>query len=156
MEKILAIKGGEFMVKETEADEIFIPEEFDEEQKMIAETCQDFLDTEVMPNLDRIDNQEEGLMRSLLEKAGELGLLGISLPEEYDGFGQSFVTSMLSCEIMGCEHTSCTESGPYPALPDQSHRRYRLCHEGRLQAALWRVRHADTAVYQGGPRYRGP
>ncbi len=122
MEKILVIKGGEFMVKETEADEIFIPEEFDEEQKMIAETCQDFLDTEVMPNLDRIDNQEEGLMRSLLEKAGELGLLGISLPEEYDGFGQSFVTSMLSSEIMGSAYSfavafSChTGIGSLPIL----------------------------------------
>ncbi len=122
MEKILVIKGGEFMVKETEADEIFIPEEFDEEQKMVAETCQDFLDTEVMPNLDRIDNQEEGLMRSLLEKAGELGLLGISLPEEYDGFGQSFVTSMLSSEIMGSAYSfavafSChTGIGSLPIL----------------------------------------
>lgn len=122
MEKILAIKGGEFMVKETEADEIFIPEEFDEEQKMIAETCQDFLDTEVMPNLDRIDNQEDGLVRSLLDKAGELGLLGIALPEEYDGFGQSFVTSMITCEIMGSSYSfavafSChTGIGSLPIL----------------------------------------
>ncbi len=122
MEKILAIKGGEFMVKETEADEIFIPEEFDEEQKMIAETCQDFLDTEVMANLDRIDNQEDGLMRNLLDKAGELGLLGIALPEEYGGFGQSFVTSMITCEIMGSAYSfavaySChTGIGSLPIL----------------------------------------
>ncbi len=122
MEKKLVIKGGEFMVKETEADEIFIPEEFDEEQIMIAQTCQDFLDSEVMPNLDRIDSQEEGLMRSLLDKIGELGLLGISLPEKYDGFGQSFVTSMLSCEIMGSAYSfavafSChTGIGSLPIL----------------------------------------
>lgn len=122
MEKIMAIKGGEFIVKETEAKEIFIPEEFDEEQKMIAQTCQDFLDAEVMPNLDRIDSQEDGLMRSLLDKAGELGLLGISLPEEYDGFGQSFVTSMLTSEIMGSAYSfavaySChTGIGSLPIL----------------------------------------
>ncbi|MCK4346203.1 MAG: acyl-CoA dehydrogenase family protein, partial [Bacteroidales bacterium] len=105
MGKIEVVKGGEFIVKETEAKDIFIPEEFDEEQRMIAQTCQDFLDTEVMPHLDRIDNQEEGLIRELLNKAGELGLLGISLPEKYDGFGQSFVTSMLVGEILGAGYS---------------------------------------------------
>jgi len=95
------IKGGEFLLKESSAEDIFIPEEIDEEQQMIIETCRDFLETEVFPNVDRIDNQEEGLMRSLLQKAGELGLLGISLPEEYEGFDQSFVTSMLASEAMG-------------------------------------------------------
>ncbi|MFA5533874.1 MAG: acyl-CoA dehydrogenase family protein, partial [Mariniphaga sp.] len=98
-------RGGEFMVKDIEAGDIFIPEEFDEEQKMIAETCRDFLDTEVMPNLDRLDAQEEGFARSLLNKAGELGLLGISIPEEYEGFGQSFVTSMLASEVMGSAYS---------------------------------------------------
>jgi len=68
---------------------------------MIAQTCQDFLDTEVFPVLDRIDSQEEGLMSELLTKSGELGLLGISLAEEYDGFGQSFTTSMFASEVMG-------------------------------------------------------
>ncbi|MDA3952472.1 MAG: acyl-CoA dehydrogenase family protein [Bacteroidales bacterium] len=101
MEKDLTIKGGEFLLRKTKANEVFIPEEFDEEQLMIAQTCDDFLETEVFPNLDRIDSQEEGLMRSILEKAGELGLLGVSIEEEYDGFGQSFVTSMLSSERMG-------------------------------------------------------
>lgn len=110
------------MVKETDAEEVFIPEEFDEEQKMIAQTCQDFLDAEVMPNLEKIDNQEEGLMRSLLDKAGELGLLGISLPEKYDGFEQSFVTSMLASEVMGSAYSfavafSChTGIGTLPIL----------------------------------------
>ena len=65
------------MVQDTLPSEVFIPEEFDEEQKMIAETCQDFLTTEVMPVLDRVDHQEEGLMPELLTKAGELGLLGM-------------------------------------------------------------------------------
>ncbi len=101
MENTANLKSGEFLVKETNAKDIFIPEEFDEEQKMIEETCCDFLETEVFPNLDRIDNQEEGLMPGLLKKAAELGLLGIAVPEEYEGFGQSFVTQMLACEALG-------------------------------------------------------
>ncbi len=101
MDKKEAIKGGEFIIKDTCADDIFIPEEFDEEQQMIAQTCRDFLETEVMPNLDRLDNHEEGLMPNILKKAGEMGLLGISVPEEYDGFGQNFTTSMLVAEVLG-------------------------------------------------------
>lgn len=93
------------MVQETKPEDVFIPEEFDEEQRMIAQTCQDFLDTEVFPVLDRIDSQEDGLMPELLAKSGELGLLGISLAEEYDGFGQSFVTSMLASEVMGAGYS---------------------------------------------------
>jgi alkylation response protein AidB-like acyl-CoA dehydrogenase len=99
------LKGGEFLIKETHYEDIFIPEEFDEEQQMIAGTCSDFLDQEVYPNLDRIDNQEEGLMRWLLRKSGELGLLGISIPEEYEGFDQNFVTSMLASEYMGAGYS---------------------------------------------------
>ncbi|MBD81089.1 MAG: acyl-CoA dehydrogenase [Crocinitomicaceae bacterium] len=100
-----AIKGGEFLIRETEAKDIFIPEEWDEEQKMIAQTCRDFLEQEVFPNLDRIDAMEEGLMPSLLDKAGELGLLGISVPEEYGGFGKDFVTGMLVTECTGAGHS---------------------------------------------------
>ncbi len=105
MEKELSVKGGSFMVQDTNLNDVFIPEEFDEEQRMIAQTCQDFLDAEITPVLDRIDSQEEGLMPGLLTKAGELGLLGIAVSEEYEGFGQSFVTSMLSSEVMGAGHS---------------------------------------------------
>jgi alkylation response protein AidB-like acyl-CoA dehydrogenase len=101
MDTAQLLKGGEFLIKETEAAEVFIPEDFNEEQKMIADTCQGFLETEVFPILDRIDKQEEGLMRNLIRKAGELGLLGISVPEVYGGFEQSFVTSMLASAAMG-------------------------------------------------------
>ncbi len=116
------VRGSAFMVNDLEFGDIFIPEEFDEEQRMIADTCRDFLDTEVMPNLNRIDAQEEGLVRSLLEKAGELGLLGISIPEAYNGFGQSFLTSMLVGEVMGSAYSfavaySChTGIGSLPIL----------------------------------------
>ena len=95
------IKGGEFVIKETPYTDIFIPEEFDEEARMIRQTCLDFLDSEVLNKLDRIDNQEEGLMESLLDKSGELGMLSVSIPEEYGGFGKNFNTSMLVAEAVG-------------------------------------------------------
>ncbi|MET1055299.1 MAG: acyl-CoA dehydrogenase family protein [Pedobacter sp.] len=103
-DKITA-KGGEFLIRETAFRDVFIPEEFDEEQQMIAQTCRDFLASEVYPNLDRIDQQEEGLMPSLMDKAGELGLLGVSIPEEYGGFGKNFNTSMLVADIIGAGHS---------------------------------------------------
>lgn len=100
-----ALMGGEFLLKETLASDIFIPEEYDEEQRMIRDTCISFLEQEVYPHLDRIDSLEEGLMPSLLDKAGELGLLGVSVPEQYGGFGKNFVTSMLSAEATGAGHS---------------------------------------------------
>ncbi|MDO9185319.1 MAG: acyl-CoA dehydrogenase family protein [Bacteroidia bacterium] len=103
--KNTALKGGEFLIKETEANDIFIPEQWNEEQLMIAKSCQDFLEQQVWPNLDRIDAQEEGLMVDLLNQAGELGLLGISVPEELGGFGKDFVTSMLVTEVLGTGHS---------------------------------------------------
>jgi alkylation response protein AidB-like acyl-CoA dehydrogenase len=99
------IKGGEFLITETAYQDVFIPEEFDEEQQMIAQTCRDFLATEVDPILDRIDSQEEGLMPSLMDKAGELGILGVSIPEEYGGFGKNFNTSMLVADVIGAGHS---------------------------------------------------
>ncbi|GAB4284124.1 MAG: acyl-CoA dehydrogenase family protein [Marinilabiliales bacterium] len=99
------IKGGEFLIKDVDCKDIFTPEDFNEEQKLIIQTCQDFLDSEVAPILDRIDNQEEGLMPSLLDKAGELGLLGASIPEKYEGFDQNFVTSMAIADYLGGGHS---------------------------------------------------
>ena len=97
-----SIKGGEFLIKETEAAQIFIPEEFTEEQRMIADTCQDFLDREIYPRADEIDYaKDSSLMASLMDKAGELGLLGTSIPEQYGGFGMNFNTSMLVADYIG-------------------------------------------------------
>ena len=100
-----AIKGGEFIIKETNASDIFIPEQWNEEQLMIAQTCRDFLEQHIFPNIDKIDKQEEGLMVFMLDKAAELGMLGLSVPEQYGGFGKDFVTSMLATEITGAGHS---------------------------------------------------
>ncbi|MCD6065691.1 MAG: acyl-CoA dehydrogenase [Bacteroidetes bacterium] len=98
-------KGGEFLIKETQAEDIFIPEQWTEEQLMMKKTCEDFLEQEVFHKLDQIDQQEEGLMVSLLNKAGELGILGISVPEAYGGLGFDFTTSMLTTEVIGAGHS---------------------------------------------------
>ncbi len=96
-----ALQGGEFLCRKTNSNDVFIPEEFSEEQLMIAQTCNDFLNAEVIQNVNRLDEHEEGLMPQILKKAGEMGLLGVSIPEEYGGFGQNFVTSMLASDVMG-------------------------------------------------------
>lgn len=95
------LKGGEWIIKESTPADIFTPEAFNEEQKMIMDMCTTFVKTEVLPIIDRIDDLEPGLMPSLLDKAGEQGLLGTSIPEEYGGLGKDFVTSTLVNEGLG-------------------------------------------------------
>ena len=95
------LKGAEWLLKESEPFHTFIPEDFTEEQVMIRDMTIQFIRTEVLPVIDRINNMEPGLMQSLLEKAGELGMLGISLPEEYNGLGKDFVTATIANEASG-------------------------------------------------------
>ncbi len=95
------LKSGEFLAKDIEPKNVFIPEEFNEEQRMIAQSCRDFMEAEVLPNLDEIDKGNREYMKNILKKSGELGLLGISIPDKYNGFGQSFLTQMLLAEIVG-------------------------------------------------------
>ncbi|MCX6333339.1 MAG: acyl-CoA dehydrogenase family protein [Bacteroidia bacterium] len=105
MENSKILKSGEFLVTDIEAKDVFIPEEFNEEQKMIAQTCRDFLDAEVYPNMSNLEKGDRELMKSILKKSGELGLMGISVPEEFGGFGQSFVTQMLAAETTGAGYS---------------------------------------------------
>ncbi len=95
------LKGGEWLVKESDPATTFVREDFSEEQNMISDMCDQFLDTEIMPVLDRIDSMEPNLMRSLVQKAGEQGLLATSFPEEYGGLGKDFVTSTIVNEGLG-------------------------------------------------------
>jgi alkylation response protein AidB-like acyl-CoA dehydrogenase len=93
--------GGEWIIKESTPETTFIPEEFNEEQQMVKDMCDQFIDTEVLPIVDRIDKLEPGLMPSLMEKAGEQGLLSTSSPEEYGGLGKDFITSTIVNEALG-------------------------------------------------------
>jgi len=99
------VKGGEWLIKESNAGTTFTPEDFSEEQKMIRDMCSQYLKSEVIPLLDRIDNLEPGLMRSLVQKAGEQGLLATSFPEEYGGLGKDFVTATIVNEYLGAGHS---------------------------------------------------
>lgn len=103
-EKITTIKGGEFLIKESQPEDIFIPEELNEEQLMIKQMTKEFVETQVLPNLDRIDAHEEGLMAGLLEKAGEIGILGLPIPEQYGGFNKDFNTISVVTEETGAAH----------------------------------------------------
>ena len=105
MENRKVLRSGEFLTSEVKAEDVFIPEEFNEEQQMIAQTCKDFLESEVYPNLEKLEKSDRELMKTILKKSGELGLMGISIPEEYGGFGQSFVTQMLVAETTGAGYS---------------------------------------------------
>ncbi len=99
------LKSGEFLIKETNSADVFIPEEYNEEQMMIAQTIKDFIETEVYPIADELDKGDRELMAQTVRKAGELGLMGIAIPEEYGGFEQSFVTQMLAAENIGAGYS---------------------------------------------------
>ncbi|MBD2724469.1 acyl-CoA dehydrogenase family protein [Hymenobacter armeniacus] len=100
-----SLKGGEFIIKPTDAQSVFTPADFTEEQNMMYQTCLDFVQTEVSPLLDRLDNHEEGLMRGLMEKAGQLGLFGVSIPEQYGGLDMDFPTALRVTEGVGGGHS---------------------------------------------------
>ncbi len=99
------LKGGEYLIKETDPQSVFIPEELNEEQKMMTESAQEFVEKEIWPKLDAIDKQESGLTVSLLKKAGELGLLGVAIPEEYGGLGEDFNTNTALLMELGASHS---------------------------------------------------
>src|SRR5580693_1094130 len=100
-EKKQALKGAEWLIKESSPFETFIPEDFNEEQQMVKDMCAAFLDSEVLPVIERIDKLEPGLMPSLIQKAGDQGLLGAAVPEEYGGLGKDFITATLVNEGLG-------------------------------------------------------
>ncbi len=102
-----ALKGGEWLIKESIPQETFIPEEFTEEQHMIKDLSHQFIKTEVLPVLERMEKLEPGLMPSLLEKAGAIGLTGVSIPEQYGGLGKDLVTATIINESIGLGFSFC-------------------------------------------------
>ena len=112
-----ALKGGEFLVRESQAQDIFIPEEFSEEQKMMAAATLDFLTKEISPNVDKMDSgNDPDFMPALMDKAGELGLLGVNIPEEYGGLGMSFNTGMLIADAVAAGGSFSTAYGAHTGI----------------------------------------
>lgn len=110
-------QGGEFLIKDVLSSDIFIPEQFTEEQRMMAQACQDFIDTEITPNIEEIDSMKNpDLVPSIFKKAGDLGLLGITVPEQYGGMGMSFNTSMLIADIIGAAGSFSTTYGAHTGI----------------------------------------
>lgn len=100
-EKNQILNGGEFIIKSSESKDIFCPEDFTEEQKMIQETVEDFNKSEVFPNTDKIEKQENNIAATLLEKFGDLGLLGTHMPEDFGGIDMDFNTNTIIGEAVG-------------------------------------------------------
>ncbi len=99
-------RGGAFLIQPTPAESVFIPEEWNDEQRQLAQLCEEFLEKEILPRLDEIDyGDPTKVMPELLRKAADLGFLGLTVPEEYGGLGQDFLTGMLFTEKMGPSHS---------------------------------------------------
>jgi len=105
METKAAMTGGSFLIQPSVWEDVYTPEDFNEEQRMIIQMCDEFLDKEVLPHIVDIDLQKDNIMPGLLDKAGALGLLGAAFPEEYGGLGKDFVTATLVNECLGGGHS---------------------------------------------------
>jgi len=99
-EKKELLRGGQFLVKATNCEDVFTPEDFTEEQKMMKEAVMEFNDREIIPHKARFEAKDYALTEELMRKAGELGFLGVSVPEAYGGLGMGFVSTMLTCDYI--------------------------------------------------------
>lgn len=109
-------RGGSFLIEDTSSEEVFIPEEFSEEQKMFAQTAEEFMEKEVLPKSDDIEAQNFDILRQLMLKAGELGLLAVDIPEEYGGLGLDKVSSMLIAEKLGTQGSFSVTWGAHTGI----------------------------------------
>ncbi len=94
------LRGGQFLVKETNCDNVFTPEDFSEEQKMMKDAVMEFNDREIIPNKPRFEAKDYALTEECMKKAGELGFLGVAVPEAYGGLEMGFVSTMLVCDYI--------------------------------------------------------
>jgi alkylation response protein AidB-like acyl-CoA dehydrogenase len=92
------LRGGQFLVKETSCENVFTPEDFNEEQLMMKESVSEFIDKEVWPQKERFEKKDFGFTEELMRKAGDLGFLGVAVPEAYGGLGMGFISTMLVCD----------------------------------------------------------
>lgn len=111
------IRGGQFIVHETSAKDVFTPEDFTEEQSMMRDSVIEFVEKEIVPNKAKFEQKDYALTENIMRKAGELGLLGISVPEQYEGLGMDFVTTMLVCDrISGVTGSVATAYGAHTGI----------------------------------------
>ena len=94
------LRGGQFLVKETNCEDIFTPEDFSEEQKMMRDSVIEFNDREIVANRDRFEAKDYALTQEVMTKAGEMGFLGVAVPEAYGGLGMGFISTMIVCEYI--------------------------------------------------------
>ncbi|MBC8768870.1 acyl-CoA dehydrogenase family protein [Arenibacter sp. BSSL-BM3] len=94
------LRGGQFLVKETNCEDVFTPEDFSEEQKMMRDSVIEFNDREIVVNRDRFEAKDYALTEEVMTKAGEMGFLGVAVPEAYGGLGMGFISTMIVCEYI--------------------------------------------------------
>ncbi|TYB77160.1 acyl-CoA dehydrogenase family protein [Bizionia myxarmorum] len=99
MEKDI-LRGGQFLVKETNCEDVFTPEDFSEEQTMMKESVQEFNDREIIPHKNRFEAKDFALTEEVMKKAGDMGFLSVAVPEEYGGMGMGFVSTVLTCDYI--------------------------------------------------------
>ena len=104
-------KGGSWLLEDAESSGVFTPETLSDEHRLIAQTTDEFVDTEVLPNLDKLEAKDWTLARQLIRRCGELGLLGTNVPEEYGGLGLDKVSSLIVSERMARSASFATTFG---------------------------------------------
>ena len=113
----LSIKGGEFIIKDSKPENIFTPEDFSQEHIMMKESVQEFIDREIWPYKERFEKKDYEFTKQCMQKAGELGFLGVSVPENYGGMGMDFVSTMLVCDyISGATGSFSTAFGAHTGI----------------------------------------
>ncbi len=111
------LRGGQFLVKEIDCEDLFSPEDFTEEQIMMKDSVKEFVDREIWPNKARFEQKDYALTEEMMRKAGELGFLSVSVPEEYEGMGMGFVSTMLVCDyISGATGSFSTAFGAHTGI----------------------------------------
>ncbi len=111
------LKGGEFIIRDVASSDIFTPEDFSEEQRMMADATTEFIEKQVLPHRERFENKDYAFTEELMKKAGDLGLLGITVPEKYNGLGMDFTTSMLVTDrISGVSGSLSTAYGAHTGI----------------------------------------
>ncbi len=116
-QKTALIRGGQFLVKETPCEDVFTPEDFNEEQKMMKDSVKEFIDREVWPKKAAFEKKNYALTEEVMRKAGEYGFLSVAVPQEYEGLGMGFVSTMLVCDyISGATGSLATAFGAHTGI----------------------------------------